>query len=399
MTEAAGPVLRALRLENFRNYPSVSLRLDGRPVVLFGANGAGKTNLLEAVSMLAPGRGMRRASVEDVTRRDLNAPRGPVLLDDEPPPPPPPWAVSADLESEDGETRIGVGQDPELRGRRVVRIDGENATQTDLGQLMRVAWLTPAHDRVFGGPRSERLRFFDRLTLAVFPDHSSISSRYDKAVRQRTRLLDDGRFQPAWLDGLETEMASAGVAVARRRVDLSVALQRAIDTRPDGPFPKADLALDGWVETKLAAGKNDDDVAKAFTKHLKSNRRRDARAKRSLDGPHRADLLVRHREKRMPAGDCSTGEQKALLVGVVLAHARALMAANPNARPILLLDEAAAHLDDVRRAALVDELLDLGAQAWMTGTDVDLFSAFAGRAQLFRVADGAVFDAVSGSPA
>lgn len=377
--------LAALRLTNFRNYEAAELALDGRPVVLFGANGSGKTNLIEAVSLFAPGRGLRRAGVEELARRGPDgAPAGP-------------WAVSADI-ARDGETaRVGVGQDPANPTRKIVRVDGEPAAQTELGRLIRLTWLTPAQDRVFAGPRGERLKFFDRLVLALRPDHGTAAARYEKAMRERTRLLEEGRADPGWIDGLEAEMAERGAAMASARADLMTRLQAAIDARPESVFPKADLAFageaSGGLEARCAAGEDAVFVADDFRAALRAARRRDGAAGRALLGPHRTDFAARHREKAMPAGDCSTGEQKALLVGLALAHARTLTAERGGATPLLLLDEAAAHLDRERRAALVEELVALGAQAWMTGTDAELFEAFADRAQRFRVNEGAVAEA------
>jgi DNA replication and repair protein RecF len=371
--------LSALRLSRFRSYAEAELELDGRPVVLFGANGAGKTNLLEAVSLLAPGRGLRGAGVEDIARREPD------------PAPDAVWAVSADVARDGETTRVGVGQDPASPTRKLVRIDGAPASQADLARLLGVAWLTPAQDRVFAGPRGERLKFFDRLVLALKPEHGTAAARYEQAMRERGRLLEEGRADPAWLDALEAEMAARGVALAEGRAQLLARLQSAIDARPEDAFPKAGLALageeTGGLETRLGGGDDPAAVEADLADALKNARRRDAAAKRALTGPHRTDFAAVHRAKAMPAGACSTGEQKALLVGLALAHARAL-AAERGSPPLLLLDEAAAHLDADRRAALIEELLDLGSQSWLTGTDEELFAAFADRAQRFEVSEG-----------
>jgi DNA replication and repair protein RecF len=373
--------LSALRLARFRSYAEAQLELDGRPVVLFGLNGAGKTNLLEAVSLLAPGRGLRGAAVDEIARRIPGVePEGV-------------WAVSADVVREDGDVaRVGVGQDPANPTRKLVRIDGAPATQADLARLAGVAWLTPAQDRVFAGPRGERLKFFDRLVLALRHEHGTSAARYEQAMRERGRLLDEGRADPAWLDALEAEMAERGTALTAARVELLGRLQAAINERPEGAFPKADLALageaTGGLEARLAQGEDPAAVQADLAAALKDARRRDAAAKRTLTGPHRADFAAVHRAKAMPAGACSTGEQKALLVGLALAHARALAGGRGGSPPLLLLDEAAAHLDADRRAALIEELLALGSQSWLTGTDESLFAAFGDRAQRFRVADG-----------
>jgi DNA replication and repair protein RecF len=378
--------LRALRLTRFRSYAEAELELDGRPVVLFGANGAGKTNLLEAVSLLAPGKGLRGAGVEEIAQRGSD---GAGLGT---------WAVSADVAGGQGQdVRIGVGQDPASPSRKLVRLDASPATQADVARLIRIAWLTPAQDRVFAGPRGERLKFFDRLALALRPDHGANAARYEQAMRERARLLEEGRFDPSWLDGLEAEMAARGAAIAEARVHLLARLQAAIDARPEGAFPKADLALapgersdpTAWLESRLQSGEDAVAVEAEFRSNLRDSRRRDAAAGgRTLSGPHRTDFQAAHRAKAMPAGACSTGEQKALLVGLALAHARALAAGRGGAPPLLLLDEAAAHLDADRRAALVEELLDLGAQAWLTGTDRELFAAFGDRAEMFAVTEG-----------
>ncbi len=371
--------LTRVQLNNFRNYRTAELDLSARPVVLIGPNGAGKTNFIEAVSCLAPGRGLRRATTEDLRRR------APGEESDEAAGP---WAVSVHLNA-DGETkRIGVGQDPSGPSRRIVRIDGETATQTELGRMVRVVWLTPAQDRLFAGPRGERLRFFDRLTLALAGDHGTNANAYERAMRERSRLLEDGRADAAWLDGLEREMAQRGAAMAVARADMLQRLQTAIDARPDGAFPKADLALSGALEEALAGGEDAQLVESDFQHELRDKRRRDAAAGRALSGPHRSDLVAVHRVKGLAASDCSTGEQKALLVGLALAHARALEDAARAAGPLLLLDEAVAHLDADRRAALAEEIAALAGQAWLTGTDRDLFAPFSDIAQFIRVADG-----------
>ncbi len=377
--------LGALRLSHFRNYISLSLTLDARPVALFGSNGAGKTNILEAISCLTQGRGLRRAANEELARRTNGARTGD-------------WAVSADLVADGTAHRVGVGQDPANPSRRLVRIDGANATATELGNLVRVAWLTPAQDRVFAGPRSDRMRFFDRLTLALSPTHGAAAVAYDRALRERTRLLEESRADPVWLDGVEAEMARHGLALAMARRSMASRLQSAVDARSGGAFPSADIGLTGWIEERLPSDGGADLAAleQDFRDALAEARRRDARAGRALDGPHRADLVVVHRDKQMPAGDCSTGEQKALLVGLALGHARALEAASGHAAPLVLLDEAAAHLDPSRRAALADEICDLGVQAWLTGTDADLFDSFGARAQFVHIEEGAVVETPAG---
>ncbi len=372
--------LTALRLAIFRNHAAVELALDRRMVALFGPNGAGKTNILEAVSLLAPGRGLRRAASEEIARRAGGAAAGA-------------WAVSADLDLDGDVHRLGVGQDPAAPSRRLIRLNGAAASHADLGDLVRVTWLTPAQDRIFAGPRGERLKFFDRLVLGLSPGHGAAASRYERAMRERTKVLEEGGGDRAWLDGLEDEMAQRGGELALARAGLLDRLRAAIDARPSGAFPKSDLDLEGPIERLIADGAGLDAAVAELRARLFDARRRDARAGRALVGPHRTDFAARHRAKNMPAGDCSTGEQKALLVGLALAHGRALDAASGTAAPLLLLDEACAHLDEARRAALADELADLGVQAWLTGTDAGLFEAWGDRAQRFQVEEGAVREA------
>ncbi len=378
MAGADAPVRRALtalRLQNFRNYDALSLRLDPRPVALFGPNGSGKTNVLEAISCLAPGRGLRRAPVADIARRAGGANLGA-------------WAVSADFMAGSVTRKLGVGQDPAHPSRRLARLDGESVAHGALGDVVRVTWLTPTQDGLFRGPRSERLRYFDRLTLALHPRHGAESAAYERAMRERVRVLTEGPADPAWLAGLEAQMARHGVALAAARADMLRRLQAAVDGRPEGAFPKAELDLAGVLEGDAAAGAAQETLEARFAETLAQVRRRDAAAGRALDGPHRTDFVAQHRAKAMPAADCSTGEQKALLVGIALAHARALEAAGAGHAPLLLVDEAAAHLDGARRAALADEICALGAQAWLTGTEDGLFEAFGDRAQRVAVSDG-----------
>jgi DNA replication and repair protein RecF len=368
-----------LTLTDFRNHAALDLTLDARPVCLFGPNGAGKTNILEALTMLAPGRGLRSASVTDVAR---DGGEGRAQL----------WTVSARVVLDDEESAIGVGVErtPEGGTKRVARLNAQPATASDLAQAARMTWLTPAMDRLFSGPAGDRRRFFDRLTLARAPEHGHAAAAYEQALRERQRLLADRNFDNAWLTGLEREMAAHGAAIAAARVETLARLQDAIDVRPAGAFPKAVLALEGLLEAQFEAGAKSADVEEGFARLLRDVRGRDAGAGRALDGPQRSDLKARHSQKDMPAEQCSTGEQKALLVGLVLAQARAL-ADDAGAGPALLLvDEAAAHLDAVRRAALFDELLANAGQAWLTGTDESLFEAFGARAQMFEVREGKV---------
>jgi DNA replication and repair protein RecF len=387
--EAAAPALavRRIVLTDFRCYRRAELTAPAAPVVLYGANGAGKTNLLEAISFLAPGRGLRRARMAEIERRRAEGePAGPG------------WAIFATLDTPEGERGIGTGRDPAGRGpdrapdddsdRRVVRIDGAAAKgQSALAELVTLLWLTPEMDRLFDGGRSERRRFLDRIVLGFVPDHARNLAGYEQAMRERNRLLKEGRFDEAWLGALEQGMAEAGVAVAaaRRQVvgRLAIAAEAAL-----GPFPIPDLALAGDTEAELADGPALA-AEDALRRRLAESRRADAEAGRALAGPHRSDLVVQHRAKAMPAALCSTGEQKALLVALILAAAR-LLKLQRGAAPLLLLDEIAAHLDAERRAALFDEIEALGAQAWMTGTDAELFAALGGRAAFVNVADGSL---------
>lgn len=366
--------LSRLVVTDFRSYARSEIALDGRPVVLTGENGAGKTNLLEAVSLLSPGRGLRGAAYTEIARD--NGAGG--------------WAVAATVETVDGPVRIGTGIEPgaEATRSRAVRIDGAPASGVGaLAALVRVVWLTPAMDRLFLESAGERRRFLDRLVMGFDPAHGTRANAYERALRERNKLLADEIMDDAWLGGLEEQMAEHGVAVAAARVETLARLRGAIDAASETHFPRADLALEGTLEDALAA-KPAVDVEDEFIRRLAASRTRDAAAGRTLEGPHRSDLLVRHRAKDREARLCSTGEQKALLIGIVLANARLLAARG--APPLLLLDEIAAHLDEERRRALFDEIVSLGLQAFMTGTDPVLFEALGAGAQSFDVRRGAV---------
>lgn len=366
-----------LRLTDFRNHAALRLSGDGRHVVLAGENGAGKTNLIEALSLLTPGRGFRRARLDEMARLGGEGS----------------WSVFARLASPDGEVAIGTGLDApgaedEIRQRRV-RIDGAAArTADDLLDHLRVLWLTPAMDGLFTGPAADRRRFLDRLVLAVDPGHGARVAAYEKSMRGRNRLLEDDRLDLDWLAAIEEQMAELGVAVASARVETVACLERLIEaTRADAPFPHAELALEGEIEAMVARGGPSAEAEDAFRARLCESRRRDKAAGRTLDGPHRADLAVRHGPKAMPAHLSSTGEQKALLLGLVLAHAR-LVGETTGRAPLLLLDEIAAHLDPRRRGELFDVLEALGAQCWMTGTDAGAFTALGERAEVFDLTGG-----------
>ena len=372
--------LTRLALQDFRNYATLQLRLDGRHVCLYGANGSGKTNLMEAVSMLSPGRGLRGAEFTDLIRRDAD---GQLARS---------WAISSDVRDGDIDRKLALSleMDEQGRSKRTARLDGVNTTQNDLGELMRIIWLTPSMDRVFAGPAGDRRRFLDRQVLAHFPSHASAGAAYEKAMRQRNVLLERGRADPVWLDALELGMASAGAAMAIHRIDAVKVMQEAILARPEGAFPKALIDLDGAFETHAANGVALTDIEQEIAVQLRENRSRDQAAGRTTQGVHRTDLRVFHAPKGLPADQCSTGEQKALLIGLILANAQALFERDFAPSPLLLLDEAAAHLDSDRRAALYDELTALGGQAWLTGTDRSLFDAFGDRAQRFEVSEGVV---------
>lgn len=397
---ASSLVVESLSLANFRSYAQASIELDARPVVLTGENGAGKTNLLEAVSFLAPGRGLRRARLSEVERREAGwAPRSEPAAESEPQGHGEPWVVTAQVATPEGRRRIGTGRDPQAEtgssagswrgtGRRVVKIDGILArTHQQLGEVMRIVWLTPQMDDLFRAGSSERRRFLDRLVYSSDPNHAARLSAYEHALRERARLLREGRREPAWLTALEHEMAEYGIAVAAARRLLVDRLSAACDSAV-GPFPKAELDLTGDLDLALRR-EPALAVEEAFRARLEHERPLDAESGGARSGPHRSDLLVRHHDKGLTAGLCSTGEQKALLVAITLAHAR-LVAFDRGAAPLLLLDEVIAHLDETRRRGLFAALLGLGAQSWLTGTDGALFAPLGDGAQFFRIRDGEV---------
>jgi DNA replication and repair protein RecF len=383
------PVSRLI-LTNFRSYPSDSLEPRSGFVLLFGENGAGKTNLLEAVSMLAPGRGLRGAALSEMARRGSGGG----------------WAAAATLsplplaggEEERGDEGVGLSdiptpQHPPASGRgsisigtgtlaaaperRQVRVNGAPASVNSLSEWLSVLWLTPAMDRLFTGSAGERRRFLDRLVLALEPAHAHHSTRYDAAMRARNKLLADEPWDEAWLASLEAAMAEHGSAIGEARLRTVAALDERLAGAPDDQFASAAIGLEGWGRGDLAAV-------------LAANRQRDASAARATEGPHRQDLAVLHRAKQMPAASSSTGEQKALLLGLVLAHA-ALVADRRGEPPLLLLDEVAAHLDPKRRSALFARLEGRG-QVWMTATEAALFDGI-GAASRFHVEPGRAYPA------
>ena len=365
--------IRSLQLTHFRCYDGA--RLDGLisgPVVLTGPNGAGKTNVLEAVSLLSPGRGLRGAKISEMQQRDA----------------PSPWALSAEMGTPFGSIRIGTGLDANsATEKRIVRINGETAkAQTALAEYLACVWLTPQMDRLFLEGSSARRKFLDRLIFAFDPGHAGRVTRYENAMSQRSKILrESDRPDPVWLDGLEAQMAETGVAIAAARTEFLTILQRACDQGhvEETLFPRAFMRLSGTIE-ELLAQVPALEVEDMFRYQLRDSRSVDARTGGAATGPHKADLAVTYAAKNMPADQCSTGEQKALLIGITLAHSR-LMAVERGAPPILLLDEVAAHLDENRRAALYDILLGLGGQVWMTGTDALLFDSLGSRAHYFHV--------------
>lgn len=351
---------RQLTLSHFRSHKRAALDCDGRPVAIYGPNGAGKTNILEAVSMFSPGRGMRRASAEDMTRR----PEGVG------------WKLTGMLKSLSHLHEIEIWS--EAGAARQVRIDGKAASQVALGRIARVLWLIPSMDRLWIEGADGRRRFLDRMTLSFEPRHAEASLGYEKAMRERNRLLKDQVRDAAWYEALEAQMAVHGAVLHQNRVR-ALALLTAAQTEAETAFPAAELSL---MQSEGTMPEGEEELREA----LAESRFRDMAAGRTLVGPHRSDLYGVYAAKGVPAKDCSTGEQKALLVSLILANARALRA-DFGAPPILLLDEVSAHLDADRRAALFDEIVALGAQAWMTGTGPELFAEMQGRATFLEVTE------------
>ncbi len=372
--------IQRLTLTNFRSYHAAQVSLDrAGPVVLTGANGAGKTNLIEAISLLAPGRGLRRATMDELAFTEGDGA----------------WAASAEIEGMLGLSTLGTGIDPPAAdattNSRKCRIDRENVgSATAFAEHLRVVWLTPAMDPLFNGPASERRRFLDRLVLAVDAQHSSRVSALERSLRSRNRLLEDPRSDPHWLDAIEHETAEVAVAVAAGRAETVNRLSGALEaTRNQSPeFPIPEIALEGWME-KLLPSTSAREIEDRYRALLKDNRARDAAAGRTLDGPHLSDFAVTHANKNIAASEASTGEQKALLIRLILAHARLIKEMTGTA-PLLLLDEVVAHLDPARRAALYDALTALGAQVWMTGADPAAFGDIVDRAQVFEIHAGSI---------
>ncbi|MBB5515457.1 DNA replication and repair protein RecF [Rubricella aquisinus] len=354
--------LTSLKLAAFRSHASLRVETDGRPVAIYGPNGAGKTNILEAISMLSPGRGLRRAAAADMARSATGIG----------------WRVTAELHSLEQSHEVVTGVEGDAA--RSVTIDGKAAAQVALGRIARILWLVPVMDRLWLEGAGERRRFLDRMALSFTPSHAEASITYERAMRDRNRLLKDQSRDAGWYDALEDQMARAGAAITATRME---ALSRVARAQEDAAtaFPRATLSITG-PDGEDAPDGSEDQLRRAFAE----GRRRDMAAGRTLTGPHRADLSAIYTDKDMPARHCSTGEQKALLISLILANARAL-ADSFGAPPILLLDEVAAHLDTDRRAALYDEICALGAQAWMTGTGAELFDALGPRAMRLHVTE------------
>ena len=374
---AAKLAVTRLSLTNFRSYAAAELSVSGRPVVLAGPNGAGKTNILDAISLLAPGRGLRGAKLSEHIRRGPSAPSEAL------------WAVAATVArgGESYEIGTGLALVPGGGEKRVVRLNGAPQSPADLGEIVQMIWLTPAMDRLFTESAGGRRRFLDRLVLGFDPAHARRAARYETAMRERARLLKLGPRDPKWLDGLEAEMAEAGTAMAAARAATVARLNAMLAERGRaGAFPCAQLAMAGEADVLL--GEFGGDAEAKMRALFARSRLPDAESGQTTFGPHRSDLGVRHVDKRTDARECSTGEQKALLVSIVLADAWEFARVREGSAPLLLLDEIAAHLDGRRRAALFEEVLELGAQAWMTGTDLNLFENLKGRADVLAVDNG-----------
>lgn len=369
--------IHRLSLTNFRSYRAASLETSADMVALVGPNGAGKTNCIEAISFLSPGRGLRRATLEDVASNEGDGS----------------WAVSATVEGEVGLATLGTGIDPPIEGvsiSRRCRIDREPVgSAAAFGDHLRMVWLTPAMDLLFMGAASERRRFFDRLVLAIDKDHNGRVSALERSLRSRNRLLEERSSDGHWLDAVERETAELAVAVAAMRSETVTRLAAMLHARGEASaFPSAIISLDGWMEQALAS-EPATAVEDRYRAILRDNRPRDAAAGRTLDGPHLTDLQVIYAPKNMPARDASTGEQKALLIGLILAHAT-LVADMTGITPLLLLDEIVAHLDPDRRKSLFGELSKLGAQVWMTGADPAAFADLGAMGNVFAVVQGRI---------
>jgi DNA replication and repair protein RecF len=384
VTDTNAAALTRLTLTDFRNYAGLRLETAAWLVALAGPNGGGKTNLLEAISLFSAGRGLRGAGYDELARRGGTGA----------------WAIAAELTSAAGPVSLGTGwtradgDGDAANQSRLVIIDGHvQKSSGAFGDYLRLIWLTPAMDRLFAGPASDRRRFLDRLVSVFDPEHASRVSVFDKVMRERNLLLAEPRPDHAWLGSLEAHMAEAAIAIAAARSTAVETLQRHIgEARTDSAFPWGELTIDGEIETLVAATpavRAEDE----YRSILRDSRKSDRAAGRTLRGPHRSDLAVVHGPKSMAAAQCSTGEQKALLIGLILAQARAVKR-QVGSPPILLLDEVAAHLDRARRLGLFAALADLRCQAWMTGTDAELFAGLGCQAAVFHVESGRVLETV-----
>jgi DNA replication and repair protein RecF len=381
--ESRGLAITRVSLSNFRNYNTLRLDLNQAtpsPIVLFGDNGAGKTNLLEALSYLSAGRGLRGAKLSEVSSIQSNRP----------------WAVAAHINGKLGQVDIGTGLGKTVAGyfcetgdgrdKRVVRIDGVNLSgPAGLSDHVSIVWLTPKMDRLFVEGASARRKFFDQMTSSFNTNHSKQLSSYERAMRERVRILTYPNLEkdPSWIGALERKMAEHGVAVAAMRLEVLAQLSSHIQMVEDSPFPRAAISLEGLLEKGLKE-KSALDVEESFREKLKYLRQEDSLTGRTKIGPHKTDMVVYHKEKEMPANFCSTGEQKALLIGIVLAHGKVIKNIQGSA-PIFLMDEVAAHLDEDRRILLFKELIDLGSQTWLSGTDRKLFGFLKNKSEMFEV--------------
>lgn len=367
--------LSTLSLHHFRNYEHLRLDVAASPVVLFGRNGAGKTNILEAISLLIPGRGLRRAKLAEFSRQAPNGNEN--------------WAIVAYAQGLQGEAMIATGKDSEAleNDRRIVKIDGKITPQSHLSAHMSVLWLTPQMEQLFLEGASDGRKFLDRLTYSFDAQHASHINAYDHAMRERNRLLEANTGDGAWLSSLENAMSEKAANIAAARL-ATIAHINELISESQLSFPKPHLAMSGimeaWLQEKTAL-----EAEQHFAAMLADNRRRDAAAGRALAGVHRSEFVVTHRERGMPAAQCSTGEQKALMLSIILAQARACKRFK-NTVPIILLDEVVSHLDAGRRIELFEEICDTGAQTWMTGTDASLFAGIRGKAQFFEVESGSI---------
>lgn len=355
-----------LRMSNYRNYEIGQLETNSKSVLLTGPNGAGKTNLLEAISFLAPGRGLRRAKTSEIDRVGSLQP----------------WAISAEVNSAFGPISIGTGRD-HTSERRLLRINGAPVkAQSELGEYVSVVWLTPQMDRLFADGPGARRRFLDRLIYGFDPAHAGRCNAYEKALRDRAKLLKEGVQDDIWLNALETQLTERGIAIAAARREIAARLDLACK-EATGPFPGADICVEGVIEGWLGQ-MSALEVEENLRHALKDGRRQDRETGGASIGPHKSDMVVHHLEKNILASFCSTGEQKALLVAIIIAHTK-LQTAERGQAPMMLLDEVAAHLDEAKRAALFETIIKLGVQAWVTGTDTTSFEALRGQVSAFQV--------------